>query len=447
MRRISGFSRRRFLTGLGALIALPRFPSLFPAAAGASAANDAKPPTRLMFMCVPLGFVPNKSLFDCPMFQAAGATGWLPDQDGALVTMPDVHASLQPYCSHISFLKGLSNRKYRADVHRSDDAFLTCADTLSDPSKAATNTISCDQVAAGSEAMGGDAVRYRSLCLGGTDYFGSCTGGLSWVENGVPVSPIRSPAHAFDALFGRDDVPAEARLQRLQQKRSVLDVTLVQIKQMNRMLNAVDRAKLDEVVTAVRGVERSIQSEQKWLNIDKPKASILRPDEAIKANSSSHARTMFALAHAAFLTDSTRVITYELPSSYMEISPHDKHALNHDLTPETAADAPKVDRAMSDELARFTKLLCDTQEHDGQPLIQHMLAVYGAAVWGPNHCLNHLPIMLLGHGGGTIKQGTTRRYDEHTPLANLWLTMLEVAGVQAPGGAFADSTGVLTDLT
>src|SRR3954468_24924417 len=122
-------NRRQFLRGLGAAISLPFFPSLTPRSAWAWA-DGVRPPTRLMFMCVPLGFVPNKSLFACPLFEQAGATGWFPDDDGPLTRMPAVHASLEPHREHVSFLKGLTNRRYRDNIHFAENTFLTCADTL-----------------------------------------------------------------------------------------------------------------------------------------------------------------------------------------------------------------------------------------------------------------------------------------------------------------------------
>jgi len=437
-----GWSRRGFLKGAGVAIGLPFFPSLFPSTAWA---DGVKPPVRLMFMCVPLGFVPNKSLLNVPIFEAIGSKGWFPEEDGPQYKMPDVHTGLEPYREHISFLKGLSNHCYRGDAHFGDDVFLTGANTFADPSKAFTNTVSCDQVAAGSEIMGGQDVRYRSLALGIRKEMGSRTGGLSWTDNGVPISPLYSPAQVFDQLFGKEDVPAEIRLQRLQQKKSALDVVLEQTRNLKGKLNATDRDKLDEVLTAVRGVETNIQREERWLNIEKPKVSFSRPEDEIATNSIHHAETMFDLAHAAFLTDSTRIISYEMPSYFTEVTHYFKHQLNHDCNREIALDSVKVDRAMSDRVASFIKRLCDSKDHDGQALIQSTLAAYGSGAWGASHSLRSLPCMLIGHGGG-IKQGATRTYPESTPLANLWLTMLTAAGVPVPGNKFADSTGPLAEL-
>jgi hypothetical protein len=155
MRDQHGWNRREFLRGAGVAIGLPFFPSLFP---GTAWAEQVKPPTRLMFMAVPLGFVPNKGIIGNegtgvkdPKYYNA----WFPEEDGLKYKMPDVHAGLEPYREHISFLKGLSNRKYRGETHYGDDVFLTCADTFADPSKSFSNTVSCDQVAASFEGMGG----------------------------------------------------------------------------------------------------------------------------------------------------------------------------------------------------------------------------------------------------------------------------------------------------
>jgi len=452
-----GWSRREFLTGAGVAIGLPFFPSLFPRTAWA---DGVTPPARLLFMSVPLGFVPNLRMYVTnPSISGLLQLkeGWFPDDDGPNYTLPGVHTALARYREHFSFLKGLSNQKYRGDPHNADDVFLTGADTFANTSKAFSNTISCDQVAAASKVLGGMDVRHPCLPLGINGGYSSRSGGLSWSEQGVPISPMRSPAEVFDHLFGKDDVPAEVRLLRFNEQKSVLDVTLSQLQDLNRRLNATDRQKLQELTDAVRGVEIDIQREEHWIKFPKPKVSIERPDEAANVPSTHHAKAMFDLAHAAFLTDSTRVITYELPDVFKDITPFGKHSLNHPGgDPVISHDAIKLDAEISNQIAYLLKLLCESKEHDGQPLIHHTLAALGSGVWGPVHSLRSLPVMLLGHGGGRIKQGVTRSYQDDdkrkqgVPLANLWLTMLNASGVLLPENKetfkFADSTGTLDGL-
>ena len=54
-------------------------------------------------------------------------------------------------------------------------------------------------------------------------------------------------------------------------------------------------------------------------------------------------------------------------------------------------------------------------------------------------------ILLAGRGGGTLSPGRHVRYAKDTPLANLYLDMLDRMGVHQE--RFGDSTGHLSQLT
>jgi hypothetical protein len=443
-------SRRRFLQAAGACIALPFLPSLFPSRAwGGDPGSDpaaVPPPMRLIFISTPLGFVPNASLVGDKFFVPFSKEGWFPEGEGPGYVLPGIHAALAPYREHFSFIKGVCNHRYRGDPHWGDDVLLTSADTFADKSRALSNEMSCDQVAAGFAGMGGTQVRYPSLALGIPPTMGTTTGGLSWTTNGVPISPMISPVAVFDHLFGKDDLPPAVRLERLQEKKSVLDATLEQIRQLDGTLDAADRRKLDEVLTAVRGVEAGIQREQAWIDIPKPKSACQRlPEELQTVNCVRHPQTMLELAHAAFLTDSTRIITYEGPSVFSELVGTSKHGLNHGGTDECHAWALKNDETWSKQIALLIGRLATSTDHDGTPLVQRTLGAFSSGCWGMNHYLKSLPLLLFGHGGGRIKQGLARQYPEATPLANLWLSMLKTCGV--PIDRFGDSTGELDGLT
>ncbi len=448
-RSSAALNRREFLKGLGVSVCLPYMPSLFP---WSSATEAAPPPKRLLFMAVPLGFIPNQSLISQDKvyqpFSAdfkGRATGWFPETNGAQYPMPEVHAKLEPFRSHISFLKGLNNRKYRDNVHQADTVFLTGADNLANTGRG--NTVSCDQVAAECATLGGREVRYPSLCLGNNGGYGcSASQGLSWSQDGLPIVPLRSPAQVFDRLFGNDDLPKAMRVDRLKDRRSVLDATLQSEKAMRARLNADDRTKLDEVLSAIEQVEQDIQREELWMDTPKPAATCARPGQDSDDTSSvRHVQAMHDLIHAAFITDSTRVITYYLPESFKEVTPHRKHELTHPSgDPTKIQGAIDLDHAMTEQLARLLGMLCDTKERDGQPLIYHALGAFGSGSWGTTHALHNLPMLLFGHGGGAIRQGVTRSFQDPTPLSNLWLTMLRACGVKAD--SFSDSTGELDGL-
>ena len=61
------------------------------------------------------------------------------------------------------------------------------------------------------------------------------------------------------------------------------------------------------------------------------------------------------------------------------------------------------------------------------------------------HTHHDLPICLVGGGVGQIKGGRHIRYPKDTPLNNLYLNLLDRAGV--PVDNFGDSTGKLAYLS
>jgi hypothetical protein len=63
---------------------------------------------------------------------------------------------------------------------------------------------------------------------------------------------------------------------------------------------------------------------------------------------------------------------------------------------------------------------------------------------GNSHNPHKLPLLLGGRGGGRINSGQHLVSTEDTPVANLYVSMLDAFG--APVERFADSTGPLTGL-
>jgi hypothetical protein len=78
-------------------------------------------------------------------------------------------------------------------------------------------------------------------------------------------------------------------------------------------------------------------------------------------------------------------------------------------------------------------------------LLDNCLIVYGAGISDGNaHSHDNLPILLAGRGGGTLRPGRHVRLGRETPMTNLYLSMLERAGV--PAERIGDSTGKLEEI-
>jgi hypothetical protein len=440
-------SRRQFIRAAGIALSLPFFPSLLPAGEQPEARPE---PRRLIFLSTPLGFVPSLTQVDMKNtnFDPSPTDGWFPKEHGSDYPMPEVHADLVPYRDRLSFITGLTNALYRGDTHGADDAFLTCADTMANPAISFTNTVSCDQVAARSPVMHPADVRHASLSFGTkTGNLGPRSRGLSWNEQGLPIMPITTPAEAFDMLFGADQEPAEAKLERLRLRQSILDQGLADLKDLGGRLNAADRRKLDEAVSAVRDLERDLQEERRWAGTPKPSTALARPrDDIADWSVAAHSTAMFDVIHTAFLTDSTRVVAFNLSWNTNDITNRaDKHGLNHAQGDHEFEEFHRqLDRHMSRQVAYLLKLLAGSACGDGQPMLHHTLGMFGSPVWGPNHSLRSLPIMLFGSAGGRVKQGTCLACPDPTPLANLWLTMLQSSGIELD--RFGDSTGPIREI-
>jgi hypothetical protein len=71
------------------------------------------------------------------------------------------------------------------------------------------------------------------------------------------------------------------------------------------------------------------------------------------------------------------------------------------------------------------------------------MIVYGSGISdGDRHNHDDLPILMVGGAGGRIKRPGHWKLPPNTPLCNLYLWMLQQAGVQAD--RFGDSSEVLS---
>ena len=97
------------------------------------------------------------------------------------------------------------------------------------------------------------------------------------------------------------------------------------------------------------------------------------------------------------------------------------------------------------QFAHLVDKLAATPEGDGT-LLDRSLLIYGTGISDSNtHFHDDLPIALVGGQAAGLRGGEHVRYEMGTPLANLWLTVLDKMGVEAE--SFGDSTGQLERLT
>jgi hypothetical protein len=160
---------------------------------------------------------------------------------------------------------------------------------------------------------------------------------------------------------------------------------------------------------------------------------------------------MLDLLALAFQTDLTRVSTFMMSKeqtgrAYPEIGVPDGHhpVSHHQNDPLKIEKLAKINVFHMQQFAYFLDKLRNTPEGDGT-LFDHVMFVYGSGMSDSNlHFQLDLPTLLIGGVAGTAKGGRHIGYKNDTPVANLWVTMLDRMDV--PVEKFGDSSGKLEYL-
>jgi len=133
--------------------------------------------------------------------------------------------------------------------------------------------------------------------------------------------------------------------------------------------------------------------------------------------------------------------------TYPEIGvPEAHHSCSHHRgDPVLIEKIAKISDYHAQQFAWLVEKMKSTREGEGT-LLDHSILTYGAALGDPNvHDHIHLPTLIAGHAHGQLKPGRHIRYADGTPMSNLHMSLLNLAGV--PTEKLGDSTGRLDNLT
>ena len=157
------------------------------------------------------------------------------------------------------------------------------------------------------------------------------------------------------------------------------------------------------------------------------------------------------LSYLAFVTDTTRVITFEWSR---EAGGYGGGGENHHELSHHGGDAgmltklAAIDRFHLERLGRLLAFLRSTDEA-GRPLLDHTMVVFGSGMNSGltgDHSPKNLPLLVAGGAAWGLKHGQHLAHDEakHPPLSNVLLTTIQKMGVES--GKFQDATGTLSGL-
>ena len=431
--------RRTFLRGAGTALALPLLDAMFPAFAS-PAQTASRVATRLSFFMVPNGIIMDK---------------WTPATVGSRYRITPVLEPLAAFKDRTVVLSGLANNEARklefeiaGDHPRACSAYLTATHPKMTSGADIHCGVSVDQVAAREL---GRQTQLPSLEIGlEIPMVGACESAYScvyyntlvWSSPTTPLPMENRPRAVFERLVGDSTDPAE-RAARMKENRSILDLVAQDLKRLMRSVGEGDRLKLDQYSEAVRSVEQQIQVAERQSLKELPD---MEKPIGIPDTFSDYMKLMMDLQVLAFQGDMTRVGTFMVGHemggrAYPELGfgdPH--HALTHHQ-----GDTAKIEKVLQINIfhARlyqyFLERMQSVPDGDGS-LLDHSLLVYGSALSDGNmHLYKDLPLLLVAGGVTGIQGDRHVRYPENTPIANLYLTLLDKLGIHLE--RFGDSTG------
>jgi hypothetical protein len=448
-------SRRTFLRGAGASVALPLLDAMVPAGRAAAAAKREPRFTRLVCIEESMGVAGSSDWGDSQHLFAPEGVGRGFDLLPTSQLKP--LEGFRDYMTIVSNTDCRSAEAFRAeeiggDHDRTTAVFLTQAHPKQTQGSDVEIGISIDQLHA--QRFGQDTpLASLELSIEGIDRGGGCaynyhcayTTSLAWASKSHPLPAIREPRVVFERLFGAGDSP-EDRADRRRTGKSMIDWIAEELTRLKGTLAAADRAALDEYADHIREIERRIELVEAR-NAQSEEREMPDAPSGVPDSFEEHMELMFDLQLVALRSDITRVITFKtgfdqsnrvFPESGTTKSIHS--ASHHGNVPADILDFHKINTYRLAQLGYFLKKMRDTRDGDGS-LLDQTAIVWGSAMADGNlHNHRRAPLLLFGRANGALEGGLHLRAREGAPMANVFLSLMRKIGHEEMT-AFGDSTG------
>jgi hypothetical protein len=428
-------ARRTFLRAAGISIALPTLDAMLDGKGHwlhkARAATP--PPVRVMAFHFPHGVVLSQ---------------WTPTTTGTGYMMTPGLMPLAQYQGDINVLSNLEQQcwgKGPGGGHANGmPDFATAVVSIG----TGAGGPSFDQVLA---AELGGATKFRSL-VGHREQADGATEGattahmnnICWAGPGMVQPADRDPMHFFSTLVSAvpqtsttaQTGPTPEVQAAIARKKSVLDHVMGEIQTLQTRVGTVDKTRLDSHLTSLREVER-VATTMPTTAPNNLSCMAPMPPTADQIMSYSD-RTkiysdMFALA---FRCDLTRYASMAQSNGYdsrvytdLTGNIGDHHGITHNgnYGPMPPTVEMKFVTYFMGQLAYLLNALKSTPEGAGT-LLDNCLIYYGSEMGEGWHVAKQMPVVLAGKAGGKLQTGRHLLYPMGTPLAQLFLSILQLAG-------------------
>ena len=414
-------SRRTFIKGAGAAMALPWLDAMTPAFAKSSAYLA---PKRFVSVSLALGLhAPNLD----PIDSGFGYT-------------PSLYLSkIQDILGDMTIVTGSSHPDVSGG-HKASGSILTGAPYSR--SAVFKNTISIDQHMA---KHLGHHTRFPSLVLNL-----SSSNSPSYTETGSMIPAESSPSKLFSKLFVADTKEEQAQqVERLKEGRSIMDVVAGDAKTLQNSLGAGDRDKMDRYFESVRAFEKRLGASEDWVQKPKPIVKMKPPRDISDDNEViKQKKLMLDIMLLALQTDSTRFITLHIdgnggPVPIPGINEGYHSLSHHGLDDDKIDQLTLVESALIETWGGFVRGLKQSKESGGTLLDQTNVLLTSNLGNASSHDNKNMPVLFAG-GGFRHGQHIAFNKEDNYPLPNLFVSALQRQGLETD--RFATSTGTMTGL-
>lgn len=413
-------------------------------------------------------------------FTVTGGTvleSWKPKTQGKLEQLPSILRALEFAREDLLLLSGLSQDSQSEGVNAHEHAaflHLTCAERVGKKDGKAFASMSFDQMVA--EKVG-EQTYLPSLEFG----LSSHETKYSFLNAETPVPYEVNPRLVYERMFrGRRPTLPDFRAKATQAAdsvkdtnqgesldRSVLDLVKAEADALKRKLGQSDRRRVDEYLDAVRSIEKRIAFVEERQRADaadfvnSPEAKSLVLPKSLPAaglhewqitqpvmrdpeKHGDYIRLMSDLMVLAFQTDTTRVVTFAagsdealFPGVVTVGYERHCHTLEHQGNAGRVEDADPIAREACRQIhewytllfAEMVRKLKDIDEC-GEPLLDHCLLLYTSYMADGGHGRDDYPVLLAGKANGTLQTGRHLAFPKNTPVANLYIEMMQRMGLK-----------------
>jgi hypothetical protein len=482
-------SRRSVLRGGAVALSLPWLETL----AARKADGAAAPLRRYISLYFPNGTTPN---FWFPTTPGAG-TAW---------SISPILEPLTGFKANMLVLNGVGNYSAMGVTTTAQPSHGTncagawhCYDPRKGTDAAPGGGISVDQVIANQI---GPLTRLASLQVGLSTLDSYCDGApcahsrsISWAGPNMPLGKIVNPQAVFDRLVsagaptgtggGTTTTPDPKLAQTRALKKSVLDSVLAASTSLRTKLSKSDQSRVDQYMTSMRDLEKLVADPAMQVMGSGGSTTACvgqtRPPEAYADMNTppdytreTHANIMIQLVTMAIACDLTRTVSFMLDDARSEYvyrhvpmrlfntpaagtmsSPGtgtcaDYHGLQH--AGENNDGFATITYWNAQKAAMLATALQGIKEGAGTALDSTVIH-FGSGMHGGNHDGLNIPMVLIGSGGGVLKQNAYLQMTGDAPgggarLANLHLTLIKnvFGGAATTFGSPGASTGILSGL-